>query len=237
HEMMYPILQATDSNTIAGFFGSCDLEVGGTDQTFNMLMGRPVMKLSNFEPQAVLSFDLLEGIDGKEKMSKSLDNYIGIDDTPSEMFGKTMSIPDELITKYFLLCTDISMSVIEGYTRDMVTGVVNPRDLKMVLGKELVTMYHSKKSAEKAEENFIATFQNKEIPKDVPEIKVKKGNLLVDVFLENELVSSKTEFRRLIDEKAITNLDTNEKITNHTIEAVGGVYRIGKKRFCKISIK
>lgn len=237
HEMMYPILQATDSNTIAGFFGSCDLEVGGTDQTFNMLMGRPVMKLSNFEPQAVLSFDLLEGIDGKEKMSKSLDNYIGIDDTPSEMFGKTMSIPDELITKYFLLCTDISMSVIEGYTRDMVTGVVNPRDLKMVLGKELVTIYHSKKSAEKAEENFIATFQNKEIPKDVSEIKVRKGNLLVDVFLENELVSSKTEFRRLIDEKAITNLDTNEKITNHTIEAVGGVYRIGKKRFCKISIK
>ncbi|MDE2030688.1 MAG: tyrosine--tRNA ligase [Patescibacteria group bacterium] len=237
HEMMYPVAQGIDSNIISDIYGSCDLEVGGTDQTFNMLMGRTLMKFSKKEPQAILAFEILEGLDGKEKMSKSLDNYIGINEDPNEMFGKIMSIPDNLITKYFLLCTDTSKDIIDGYARDMDTGKVNPRDLKMLLGKELVTMYHSKEEAEKAEENFIATFQKKEIPKDITEIKADKNDLLVDIFLKNNIVSSKTEFRRLIDENAITYLDTNEKITEHTVKVSQGVYRIGKKRFCKISLK
>jgi tyrosyl-tRNA synthetase len=119
----------------------------------------------------------------------------------------------------------------------MVTGVVNPRDLKMILGKELVTMYHNKRKADKAEANFIAMFQKNEIPKDVPHVDAEKGSLLVDVLLSHKLVSSKTEFRRLVDEKAITNLDTNEKITDYSSVVTNAVYRIGKKRFCKIVLK
>ncbi len=182
-----------------------------------------------------MTVSMIEGTDGR-KMSSSWGNIIGLTDSAENMFGKVMSIKDELITKYFLLCTDTSKNTIEGYARDMVTGAVNPRDLKMILGKELVTMYHSKKSAEKAQANFIATFQNKEIPKDVIEIKIKEGTLLVDVLLGKGLVSSKTDFRRLVEEHAITNLDTNEKINSHTAFALNGVYRIGKKRFCKITI-
>ena len=234
HEMMYPVLQGIDSFAISKIYGNCDLEVGGTDQTFNMLIGRDIMKINNQTPQAVLAFTLLEGLDGKEKMSKSLDNYIGINEEPNEIFGKTMSIPDELIIKYFYLCTDIEKSIIEGYEQDMINDKVNPRDLKMTLGKEIVSMYHSKELAEGAQANFIATFQNKEIPSDLPEIVIREGALLLDVFVDNNIVTSKTDFRRLVDENAITNLDTNEKISDYKQIAVEGVYRVGKKRFCRI---
>lgn len=230
-EFLYPALQGYDSVVVKS-----DVELGGFDQLFNLKAGRIVQKRYGQKEQDIMTVSMLEGTDGR-KMSSSWGNIIGLTDSPEEMFGKVMSIKDELITKYFLLCTDVSMNTIEGYTRDMVTGAVNPRDLKMLLGKELVTMYHSKKSAEKAEANFIATFQNKEIPKDVLEIKAAKDALLVDVFLKQKLVSSKTEFRRLVDEHAITNLDMNEKVTDSNTKVSNGVYRIGKKRFCKISIK
>lgn len=230
-EFLYPALQGYDSVVVKS-----DVELGGFDQLFNLKAGRIVQKRYGQKEQDIMTVSMLEGTDGR-KMSSSWGNIIGLTDSPEEMFGKVMSIKDELITKYFLLCTDVSMNTIEGYARDMVTGAVNPRDLKMLLGKELVTMYHSKKSAEKAEANFIATFQNKEIPKDVLEIKAAKDAFLVDVFLKQKLVSSKTEFRRLVDEHAITNLDMNEKVTDSNTKVSNGVYRIGKKRFCKISIK
>lgn len=229
-EFLYPALQGYDSVAV-----KADVEIGGFDQLFNLKAGRTVQKRYGQKEQDIMTVAMLEGTDGR-KMSSSWGNIIGLTDSPEDMFGKVMSIKDELITKYFLLCTDTPIDIIEGYARDMLTGKANPRDLKMVLGKELVTMYHNKKSAEKAEANFIATFQNKEIPKDVIEIKVKKNTLLVDALISKKIISSKSDFRRLVDEHAITNLDTNEKVNSHNSIAVGGVYRIGKKRFCKIQI-
>jgi tyrosyl-tRNA synthetase len=234
HEMMYPVLQGTDSNTIAGFFGTCDLEVGGTDQIFNMLIGRPIMKSNNFEPQAVLAFKILEGLDGKEKMSKSLDNYVGITDEPNNMYGKIMSIPDSSIGNYFELCTQTPMKEVESIRSGLINNSLHPKEAKMSLAKQIVEIYHGKEKAQQAEESFVNTFQNKETPEDVTEIIVNSSDLLIDTLVKHNLVSSKTEFRRLVDEHAITNLDANEKISDYTIKATEGVYRIGKKRFCKI---
>ncbi len=230
-EFLYPALQGYDSVAVKS-----DVEIGGFDQLFNLKAGRTVQKRYGQKEQDIMTVSMIEGTDGR-KMSSSWGNIIGLTDSPEDMFGKVMSIKDELITKYFLLCTDTPMNTIEGYARDMVTGKVNPRDLKIILGKELVTMYHSKKSAEKAEANFIATFQNKEIPKDVEEAKVEKNTFLVDVLLKKKVITSKSEFRRLVDEHAITNLDNNEKISSHGALAENGTYRIGKKRFIKIEVK
>ena len=227
-EFLYPALQGYDSVEV-----KADVEIGGFDQLFNLQAGRIIQRRYGQKEQDIMTLSMIEGTDGR-KMSSSWGNIIGLTDTPEDMFGKIMSLKDELITKYFLLCTDTSMDTIEGYARDMVTGAVNPRDLKMLLGKELVTMYHSSTAAKKAEADFIAKFQNKEIPENVPEIILKKDSLLIDVFLEHEIVASKTEFRRLVAEHAITNLDTNEKISDVQVKAIPGVYRIGKKRFCKI---
>jgi len=236
HEMLYPVIQGIDSDAIYDIYGSCDLEVGGTDQHFNMLVGREVMEMKKKPPQAVLSFKLLEGTDGKEKMSKSLDNYIGITDEPTDMYGKVMSIPDTSIGNYFELCTFTLMSEIEKIRENISNNKVNPKEIKMDLAKQIVFLYHGEKKAKEAQENWENTFSKKEIPTDIEEIKVNKGELLVDVLLNNKLVSSKSDFRRLVDEKAITNLDTDEKVTSHNEEVKDGVYRIGKKRFLKIKI-
>ncbi len=229
-EFLYPALQGYDSVAV-----NADVEIGGFDQLFNLKAGRTVQKRYNQNEQDIMVVSMLEGTDGR-KMSSSWGNIIALTDKPEEMFGKIMSLRDELITKYFLLCTDVSLDVIEGYARDMVTGTVNPRDLKMILGKDIVSMYHNKKLANKAQEIFIETFQKKEIPKDVEEIEVTKNTFLVDAFLSHKIISSKSEFRRLVDEHAITNLDIGKKVSSHTALAQDGVYRIGKKRFCKISI-
>lgn len=229
-EFLYPALQGYDSVKV-----KADVEIGGFDQLFNLKAGRTVQKRYGMPEQDVMTVSMLDGTDGR-KMSSSWGNIIGITDAPEDMFGKVMSIKDDLITKYFLLCTDIPMDKIESYARDLVTGAVNPKDLKMILGKEIVRLYHGEKHAERAEASFIATFANKETPKDLKDVKVKKDTLLVDVFLKEEVVSSKSEFRRLVDEGAIENLDKKEKVTSYSLNAETGVYRIGKKRFCKISV-
>lgn len=228
-EFMYPALQGYDSVEV-----KADVEIGGFDQLFNLKAGRIVQRRYGQAEQDIMTLSMIEGTDGR-KMSSSWGNIIGITDSPDEMFGKVMSLRDDLILKYFLLCTDLPMLTIEGYARDMAEGA-NPRDLKMILGKELVALYHSKKSADKAQESFIAKFKNKEIPDDAPKIKSNKGELLVDVFMKNKIIASKNEFRRLVDEGAITNLDTNKKIKEYTAQAENGVYRIGKKRFCNIKL-
>lgn len=237
HEMMYPILQGIDSLVLYHIYKSCDLEIGGTDQHFNMLMGRTIMNAhKDVTEQSVLSIKILEGTDGKEKMSKSLDNYIGITDEPANMYGKVMSIPDLSIGNYFELCTFTSSNEIEKIREDVLNNKVNPKEIKMDLAKQIVSIYHGEKEAEEAQENWENTFSKKEIPTDIEEIKVNKGELLIDVLLNNKLVSSKSDFRRLVEEGAITNLDTNEKVATHTEKVKEGVYRIGKKRFCKIKI-
>lgn len=237
HEMMYPVLQGIDSYVLNEVYKSCDLEVGGTDQHFNMLMGRDVMKINKQNPQAVLSFKILEGIDGKEKMSKSLDNYIGVTDEPNDMYGKVMSIPDFVIVSYFELCTFTSLDEVEKIKKGLADGSMHPKEVKMNLARQIVSIYHGEEKAEIAEQNFINTFQNNEIPTDIESVSVSGDSLLVDIFLEKGIVASKSDFRRLIGENAVTNMDKNMKITAYDQKVIEGVYRIGKKRFLKIDIK
>ena len=161
---------------------------------------------------------------------------ITLSDTAEDMYGKVMSWSDGLIIPGFELCTTVSLFELEGIARDIADGAVNPRDLKMKLAREIVGMYHTVEQAQKAEEAFINTFQKNEIPKDVLQITETRETLLAKIFIANEIVSSGNEFRRLVNEGAITNLDTNEKVTNYSAFAENGVYKIGKKRFCKITL-
>ena len=237
HEMLYPVIQGIDSDILSQIYGSCDLEVGGTDQIFNMLMGRRVME-STDQPikQAVLAFELLVGLDGKEKMSKSLDNYVGITDAPNDMFGKIMSVPDSALPKYLELCTYTSMTEVKDITKKLETGKIHPKDVKMDLAEQVVNIYHGTISGATARNSFVNTFQQKGIPDDVPEVIVIKGILLVDILMREKIVSSKSEFRRLLDEGAIRE-DGTEKIHDHLLVVNKEmILKIGKHRFIKIII-
>ncbi len=231
HEMLYPVVQGIDSAMLAKEYGSCDLEIGGTDQTFNMLMGRDVMKTYGQPEQAVMSMDILEGLDGKEKMSKSLDNYVGISDEPADMYGKIMSIPDTLITRYFTLATELSSEDIASITEG------HPKEAKMRLAQEIVRIYHGEEAAKAAEHAFTETFSKGGIPEDVETVEVSSDTKLVDVLTEKKVLDSKTEARRLIEQGAITNLDTDMKVADVAALVEEGTYRIGKHRFVKIVVK
>ncbi len=239
HEILYPILQGIDSLLLFKIYGSCDLEVGGTDQTFNMLMGRDVMRASKAEEQSVLSFELLVGTDGKEKMSKSLDNYIGITDAPADMYGKVMSIPDSALATYFELCTYTSLDGVKEILSKIDKGG-NPRDVKMRLAKEIVSIYHGEVVAVSAEAEFVSIFQNGGMPSTMPEIRVEKDeyeafNLVWTYFAENEGEKSNTEIRRLFDQGAISL--NEEKITDMHAKINpknGDIFRIGKKTWFRV---
>lgn len=231
HEFMYPLMQGYDSVVM-----DVDAEIGGNDQTFNMLCGRDLMKTLKNKEKFVVTVKLLEDNTGK-KMGKTEGNMVALSDSAEEMYGKVMSWTDSLIIPGFELCTDVSMFELESIARDLADGAVNPRDLKMRLAKDIAFIYHGEKKAIQAQEAFVKTFQKSEIPTDIEELKISKDELLVDVLLKNQFVSSKTEFRRLVDEHAITNLDTTEKVSDYIAKAYSGVYRIGKKRFCKITNK
>ena len=236
HEMMYPVLQGIDSSILASIYGSCDLEVGGTDQTFNMLMGRDVMRMNKQSEQAVLSFKLLEGTDGKEKMSKSLDNYVGITDEPSDMYGKILSVPDTSILNYFELCTYTPYERLEEIKQILNSGSMNPKDLKMELARQIVAEYHGEAASKKAEEDFITKFQKKEIPDDIKEISGE--GTLADILVGQKIVPSKSEFRRLVEGGAVTNLETGEKITDTAFEVTESVtLKIGKMTFVRVKAK
>jgi tyrosyl-tRNA synthetase len=226
HEMMYPILQGLDSVAIARIYGSCDLEIGGTDQTFNMLMGRDMMKISGLKEQAVMSLEILPGLDGKEKMSKSLDNYIAITDEPSNMYGKVMSIPDEVMPVYFRLATYTPLEEVEKIDKEIKSGKGNPRDTKMRLARQIV-----------AEADFIETFSKGGIPKDVETVKASKGDKLVDILLTQSVIASKTEWRRLIDDGAVKVAETDERISEADATLEEDVtLKVGKRRFIKIEL-
>lgn len=235
HEMMYPVIQGIDSNAISNIYGSCDLEVGGTDQLFNMLVGRDVMEMNKKTPQAVLSFQLLEGTDGKEKMSKSLDNYIGIIDEPNNMYGKVMSIPDSSIGNYFELCTFTPMEEVKNIRAGLEDGSIHPKETKMKLARQIVAIYHGEDKAKKAEESFVNTFQKREIPEEMMELETGEEKTLMDILVKAKILSSKGDFRRLIEEGAISDLEADEKITDaNFIPKSGMKFKIGKKRFVKI---
>lgn len=227
-ELLYPLMQGYDSVEI-----NADVEIGGSDQKFNMLAGRKLQEHFNKEPQSIMMLTLLEGLDGR-KMSSSWGNTINLTDTADDMFGKVMSLRDELIIKYFIHATWVPMKEIEEITKSLDNGE-NPRDVKLRLAQEIVKMYYGDEKAKEAQENFLSTFQKKEIPDDLEEIKAegKLGELLK----AKGVVSSMTDWRRLVGEGAVKKLEEGkeeEKINDDTIPSTPGVYKIGKRRFVKI---
>lgn len=226
HELLYPVMQAYDSVVI-----KADLECGGTDQTFNLLMGRALMEKLGQKPQDILTVPIIEGTDGKEKMSKSLGNHIGFTDFPEDMFGKIMSVKDELIGKYFLLCTDVSEEEIKKMEEKMKNGGMNPKDAKMKLAFEIVSIYHGRVAAQKAKDGFVKTFEKGEVPADA--IVVMGVTSTTAAIMKSGLVKSKTELNRLYASNAITDMETGEIINKDTEIKKDKPYRIGKKRFMK----
>lgn len=233
HELLYPLVQGYDSVAL-----DADIELGGTDQKFNLLMGRNLQREFDQEPQVVITTPLLEGLDGVNKMSKSLNNYIGIDESPDEMFGKVMSISDELMWRYYDLVTDLTPSEISNL-RSEIEGGKNPRDTKVNLAKLIIKDFHSQSDADAAEEEFNRRFVKKEVPEEIPEVSVAAQTYrLADLVLASGLVDSKGEAKRLIEQGGIK-ID-GEKATSAAaeIEMVNGseiVLQVGKLKFAKLA--
>lgn len=230
HEFMYPLMQGYDSVAM-----DVDGEIGGNDQTFNMLVGRDLMKSLKNKEKFVIATKLLTDSSGK-KMGKTENNMVALDQSPEEMFGRIMSWSDNLIIPGLEIITDIKLSEIESIQKDLNEGK-NPKDIKTKLAFEIVKMYHGESSAKKAQETFENTFSKGGVPEDVLEVFASSDTLLVDTLLAEKIISSKTDFRRLIAEGAITNMDTGEKISDTEIVSTPGIYKIGKKRFIKIKSK
>ena len=234
HEFLYPLIQAYDSVVL-----KADIELGGTDQKFNLLMGRQLMTGHKMEPQVVITLPILEGLDGVNKMSKSLDNFIAIKDPPNEMFGKLMSISDDLMWRYFELLS-FRKSLEIAKLKDEVLSGINPRDIKYLLGLEIVERFYDRATAEKSRDDFIAQFERGHIPDNIPEFKLngsKEGLGLAMVLKEVKLVSSTSEAFRMIEQGAVK-ID-GEKITDKNIKLqknVSVTCQVGKRRFAKISV-
>ncbi|MFZ2970588.1 MAG: tyrosine--tRNA ligase, partial [Minisyncoccia bacterium] len=231
NEIMYPVMQAYDSIAI-----DADVEIGGTDQKFNMLAGRDLQRKMERSEQNILTCPLLVGLDGKEKMSKSLDNYIGISENPDSMFGKIMSISDALIFYYFKLLTDISKDELKQIEIDLKDPAKNPRDLKVRLAKEIIAIYSGKDEAEKAEEEFNKIFRDKKKPTEMESYKLKKASYkLIDLLMETKMASSKGEAKRLIEQGGVKIDGVVQKDWNQEIEIKNGiVMQVGKRKFAKI---
>jgi tyrosyl-tRNA synthetase len=238
HEILYPLCQAYDSVAL-----EADVEMGGTDQKFNNLMGRDLQREFGQEPQVVFLMPILVGLDGQQKMSKSLGNYIGIAEPPEEMFGKVMSLPDELMAQYFVLCTDVPMEEIEAIERGLREGRLHPRDVKRRLAREIVAIYHGAEAASAAEAAFERVFVAKEFPEQIPEVFLEPDDLeggriwIVKLLVLAGLVESNSEAKRLIsqggvsvDGRRITDIDTDLEVVD------GMVLRVGKRRFARIRL-
>lgn len=229
-EFMYPLMQGYDSVAVKS-----DIEIGGFDQLFNLKAGRIVQKHFGMIEQDVLTTIMLEGTDGR-KMSTSWGNVINLTDDPHDMYGKIMSLRDELIPKYFLLTTDVPQSYVKEIEEKIKSGV-NPKELKMELAREIVTLYHSKEEALKAEARFVSVFSNRNIPEDVRVESVQSGASLRETLVDLNIVPSKSEFMRLLEQGAIFNMTTNEKVKDSLTKIDGeAVYRVGKKQFVKIKV-
>lgn len=232
HEFLYPLAQAMDSVEIKS-----DVELGGTDQKFNLLVGRDLQREYDQEPQSIITLPLLEGTDGIEKMSKSYDNYIALDDSPQDMYGKLMSINDSMITKYYKLAVFAEKEKVSYIEQQLKDSSINPRDIKRDLAKDLVERYHDKDTALEAEKAFDQIFVKKSIPDDIPIFQVKIESNILEILLSEKLIASKAEGKRLIVQNAI-------KIDGEICSDIGYVIskgcgelivKIGKRRFLKIS--
>ncbi len=229
-EMMYPLMQGYDSVAV-----KADVELGGTDQKFNLLAGRDLQKHFGQEPQNVLMNPLIEGLDGR-KMSSSWGNTVNFLDNANEMFGKIMSLKDEFVIKYFELLTRVPLVQVAEYRNKLEDGE-NPKNIKMILAKTIVTMYHSEKDAEKAAEAWEETFSKGGIPTDIETVMVANGTKLKSVLVENKIVESGNEFTRLLTAGAIKNAETEEKINSDIEITSNQILKVGKRRFVKIVVR
>ncbi len=226
HEFMYPIMQGFDSVNM-----NADIELGGTDQKFNLLVGRDLLRQYGKEAQVAITMPIIEGLDGVQKMSKSLGNYVGISESPKDMFGKLMSISDELMFRYYTLLSDMSLKDIEKMKQDIETGDFHPMTAKKNLAKEIVSRYHGTKAGVEAEEEFVRVFSNKNVPTDVQEYKIQ--GCFLDIILALNFASSKSEARRLAEQGGIH--FENEKVYDLTIAPEHeGILKVGKRKFAKL---
>lgn len=236
HEFFYPLMQAYDSVAI-----KADIELGGTDQRFNILMGRGLQKDYQQESQVALFMPILEGVDGMEKMSKSLGNYVGIYESPNTMYGKVMSIPDELILGYFALATDIHPDALDTIREHLNAGV-NPRDIKMDLAREIVRLYHGEELSLEAEQHFKTVFQNKETPEVIDVIKIAPSMItegamsILDLISFAQFASTKSEARRLVQQGAVKVNGVKVSSFDRISIEEGLILQVGKLRFGKISL-
>ena len=235
HEFLYPLVQGWDSVALES-----DVELGGTDQRFNLLMGRELQKVEGQRPQTVLMMPLLEGTDGVQKMSKSLGNYIGITDAPNDMFGKIMSISDVLMWRYYDLLSALSIEEIAAQKERVEQGT-NPRDIKIELAKELIARFHSEADAQGAHDDFIQRFQKKALPDEIPELTITIAEdtiLIANLLKEANLVVSTSEAMRMIKQGAVK-LNGEDKITDTKLEIAKGttaIYQVGKRKFANITV-
>ena len=231
HEFMYPLMQGYDSVAL-----KADVEFGGTDQTFNLLMGRHLQGEEGMPEQTIITMPILEGLDGVQKMSKSLGNYIGISEAPSEMYGKAMSIPDELMMRYFMLVTDMSIEEQEQLSKDLESGAAHPRDVKMKLAHTIVRLYHGEEAANFGQDEFIRVFQKHAMPTDIPEYKVaitEEPVFVPQLLSDAGLTASNGEARRSIKAGAFK-IDGEKCNEEHILLKDGMVLQVGKRKFIKI---
>ncbi|WP_372007873.1 tyrosine--tRNA ligase [Paenibacillus chitinolyticus] len=238
HEFFYPLMQGYDSVAL-----KCDVELGGTDQKFNLLMGRTLQKEYGVPAQVAIMMPLLEGLDGVNKMSKSLGNYIGIDEAPNEIYGKAMSVPDELMLKYYELATDLSHDELSALRTGIEDGSVHPRDAKMRLAATFVRMYHGEEAASEAERHFVTVFQQRALPDDIEEVELAAGELedggirLVKLLVTLGLQATNGEAKRSIQQGGVRL--NEEKVTdlNASVEVKDGdILQVGKRKFAKIKL-
>lgn len=236
HEFLYPLVQGYDSVAL-----KADVELGGTDQLFNLLMGRDLQRAWGQEPQVVITMPLLEGLDGVNKMSKSLGNYIGITESADDIYGKVLSLSDSLMFRYYELLSDLDASEINGLARDMESGAMHPKRIKQKLARELAARFYGQQAAEKAEANFDQVFKHHGLPEDIPEkIFPADGEpvWLPKLLLDAGLVNSTSEARRMINQQAVS-LDGEKVVDSECQVASSGqvLLKVGKRRFCKVSFE
>lgn len=233
HEFLYPLIQGYDSVAM-----KADVELGGTDQLFNLLMGRDLQRSRGQEPQVVLTMPLLEGLDGVNKMSKSLGNYIGISESPDSIFGKIMSISDELMFRYYELLSDLSLAEIEAMKLQIASGQLHPKVAKVRLAKEMVARFHSAAAADEAEQTFEQVFARHELPDEIEEVRIDTGETelwVPKLLLDAGLVKSTSDGRRMIQQHAVSIDGERVEDVNATVPTKGSVLiKVGKRRFCKV---
>jgi len=233
HEFLYPLIQGYDSVAL-----KADVELGGTDQLFNLLMGRDLQRVWGQEPQVVITMPLLEGLDGVNKMSKSLGNYIGIAEKADDIYGKVLSISDTLMFRYYELLSDLATEEIEALQEDMEAGRLHPKAVKQQLARELTARFYDVQTAQLAEENFEKVFKQHENPEEMPEVRLAaraEGFWLPKLLVETQLVAGTGEARRMIQQNAVTINGDKVNDVEHMVPAAGEVIlKVGKRRFCKV---